>query len=123
MARNTNYGDSNPNDGTPGGSGHVFGMDPGRMETFAAEHDDIGEQARVWAASNLDLPERVLESHGKVAYNTVLGLREAVANKLAAGMAFADRNGRTADTLRRTVVGIQATDEGSAADLGTDTRA
>jgi hypothetical protein len=96
---------------------HIYQVDYGELERFAAEHDLNAQEIQAWAAGDPDFPERYLATHGKVNFATYLKIKEFQASKLAAGTAFAERNIQTSAALRGVVATTSAVDAANAAAL------
>lgn len=95
-------------------NGGIFEVDPQHLVNLAQGHDDHAASVAAWSGTEPDLAERILATHGKVAYQTALNARAFTQSRNEKGLAYAARNRETADKLRINSENIVATDEASA---------
>jgi len=95
----------------------VFQVDYRQLTDFAQRHDLKAEDIRQWAQADPGFPDRFLETHGLVAYGTLLEIMAHIDGRQLQGQAYADRHDSTAAALRNAVNIISAVDSNSAATL------
>jgi hypothetical protein len=99
--------------GNPGND--VFDVDYRRLEGYAQNHDQQAGQIAHWANTERDFADRLLATHGKVAYATYLNIKGYNENRQFEAGAYAQRNSDTAVGLRGAIASTRATDEAAAA--------
>ncbi len=92
----------------------VFAVNYAQLEGFAQNHDQQAEQVAQWAKTDTDFAERLLATHGKVAYATYLNVKGYNESRVFEAGAYAQRNSDTAVGLRGAIDSTKATDENSA---------
>lgn len=108
---------TDPNTDTDqGGTGNdVFHVNYRQLEGMANNHDQQAEQVAQWANTEQDFAEKLLATHGKVAYATYLNVKGFNDSRVAEAGAYAQRNSDTAVGLRGSIESTRSTDEASAA--------
>ncbi|MEU0498045.1 hypothetical protein [Mycobacterium sp. NPDC006124] len=92
----------------------VFAVNYHQLEGFAQNHDQQADQVTQWAKTDTDFAERLLATHGKVAYATYLNVKGYNDSRAVEAGAYAQRNADTAVALRGSIASTKATDEASA---------
>lgn len=92
----------------------VFAVNYGQLEGMASNHDQQADQVAQWAGTEADFAERLLATHGKVAYATYLNVQGYNESRQVEAGAYAQRNADTAVGLRGAINSTKATDEASA---------
>lgn len=92
----------------------IFEVDYRQLEGFAQNHDQQAEQVAQWAKTDSDFADRLLATHGKVAYATYLNVKGYNESRQVEAGAYAQRNSDTAVGLRGAIDSTKATDESSA---------
>lgn len=93
----------------------VFEVDYQNLERLAQGHDQHAQEVAHWAGLEPDFAERLLETHGKVAYGTYLNVKAYNESRQRQATIYAERNDATAASLRKSIESTQATDEAAAA--------
>ncbi|RFZ07582.1 hypothetical protein DSM43518_03324 [Mycobacterium marinum] len=107
---------SPPADAPNGRSGSgVFEVNYRRLEGLAQRHDIQAGQVAQWADVEPDFADRMLATHGKVAYATYLNIKGVNESRRTEAGAYAQRNADTAVGLRGAIASTRSTDEASAA--------
>lgn len=102
-------------DQSGGTSNDVFHVNYRQLEGLANNHDQQAEQVAQWANAEQDFADRLLATHGKIAYATYLNVKKFNDSRQAEAGAYAQRNSDTAVGLRTSIESTQSTDESSAA--------
>jgi len=92
----------------------VFAVNYSQLEGFAQNHEQQAGQVAQWANTETDFAERLLATHGKVAYATYLNVKGYNESRQVEAGAYAQRNSDTALGLRGAIDSTKATDESSA---------
>ncbi|GAT10366.1 hypothetical protein H7I77_05420 [Mycolicibacterium novocastrense] len=92
----------------------VFAVNYNQLEGFAQNHDQQADQVAQWAKTDTDFAERLLATHGKVAYATYLNVKGYNESRVVEAGAYAQRNSDTAVGLRGAIDSTKATDENAA---------
>jgi hypothetical protein len=95
-------------------SNKVFEVDFRQLEGYAKTHDLSTEEIARWVQADPGLPERFLQTHGKVAYATYLKIKEYADSRQVQGTIYAHRNASTAEALRNAVRVIDGVDTDNA---------
>ena len=99
-----------------GNSGNeVFEVDYRQLEGLAQNHEQQAGQVTQWAGTEQDFADRLLATHGNVAYATYLNVKGFNDSRQAEAGAYAQRNSDTAVGLRGSIESTRSTDEASAA--------
>lgn len=93
----------------------VFNVNYRQLEGMAQNHDQQSDQVAQWAGAESDIADRLLATHGKVAYATYLNVKGYTDSRQVEAGAYAQRNADTAVALRGSIESTRSTDEGSAA--------
>lgn len=93
----------------------VFDVNYHHLEGLAQRHDEQAGQVAQWADAEKGFADRLLETHGKVAYATYLNVKGYNDSRHVEAGAYAQRNADTAVGLRGAIASTRATDESSAA--------
>lgn len=97
-----------------GAPNKVFEVDFRQLEGYARTHDLSTEEIARWVQADPGLPERFLQTHGKVAYATYLKIKEYADSRQVQGTIYAHRNASTAEALRNAVRVIDGVDTDNA---------
>jgi hypothetical protein len=92
----------------------VFEVDYRQLEGYAKTHDLSADQIAQWVQADPGLPERFLQTHGKVAYATYLQIKAYAEARQTQGTIYAHRNASTAEALRNAVRVIDGVDTDNA---------
>lgn len=109
----TDGGDAQTPDGKSGKD--VFDVNYHHLEGLAQGHDTQAGQVAQWADTEKDFADRLLATHGKVAYATYLNVKGYNDSRAVEAGAYAQRNADTAVGLRGAIESTRSTDESSAA--------
>ncbi|WP_342314700.1 ESX-1 secretion-associated protein (plasmid) [Mycobacterium avium subsp. hominissuis] len=93
----------------------VFEVNYHHLEGLAQGHDAQAGQVAQWADAEKDFADRLLATHGKVAYATYLNVKGFNESRQVEAGAYAQRNADTAVGLRGAIESTRSTDESSAA--------
>jgi len=93
----------------------VFEVNYRQLEGMAQNHDQQAGDLAQWAGTEKDFAERLLATHGKVAYATYLNVKGYNDSRQAEAGAYAQRHRDTAGALRSSIETTRYTDEASAA--------
>lgn len=102
-------------DNDKSGKNGIFEVNYQHLEGLAQNHDQQAEQVAQWADSERDIADRLLATHGKVAYATYLQVKGFNESRQVQAGAYAQRNSDTAVGLRGAIDSTRSTDEGSGA--------
>ncbi|GAT04568.1 type VII secretion target [Mycolicibacterium fortuitum] len=93
----------------------IFGVNYRHLEGLANNHEGQAGQVSQWANTDADFADRLLATHGKVAYATYLNAKAFNETRTTEANAYAQRNSDTAIGLRNAINATRSTDEASAA--------
>ncbi|WP_188112839.1 type VII secretion target [Mycobacterium simiae] len=95
----------------------VFAVDYRQLEALAQTHDEHAGRVAQWADTENDFADRLLATHGKVAYATYLNVKGFNESRQTQAGAYAQRNSDTAVGLRGAISSTRSTDDASAAEF------
>jgi hypothetical protein len=96
----------------------VFEVDYGHLEGLAQFHEDNAAKVSDWAHAEPGFADRLLQTHGKVAYATYLNVNSYNDDRATQAGAYARRQVDTAAGLRGAIASTRGTDEANAAAFG-----
>jgi hypothetical protein len=105
--------DETPADG-PADNG-VFEVDYQHLSGLAHGHEQQSGQVAQWANTEPGFADRLLATHGKVAYATYLNVKSYNEGRQTQASAYAERNNDTALSLKGAIGSTRGTDEASSA--------
>lgn len=96
----------------------IYEINYAHLEGLAQGHDDHATAVSTWAGADPDIAQRLLLTHGKVAYQTYLNVVAFNEQRQTQATNFATRNTNTAVGLRRVVTDTRQIDEANGASFG-----